>query len=977
MERIILSLKNLYNILKKDDFPVYSVSVLGKSEKKGMTMQGFWQRYLIEEFRCEQTGRMLWRNDGKRNRYTSHLCNRSEELKNHKQYARELASHISEKTLLEQIRNFEEFFAEKEYKHDMFLYRIQELMRLCALEDSCIGSEIIDQAKEVLNGSKVFRRYGSDEKLFQAAYLMTILMLYAAAGNSMMIPELAGLRRKEYGLDALWKKSGSNRQKQESEKISTEILTEHVAILQDNYLPEWRFFGREEELYDLKEMVVNGQKCLISGMGGIGKTELLRQLIRLCQKQSLADKLAIVACDNDFENCMFKSFRRYQCGAELEADERYRQLVQRIRWDAEHGKVLILLDDYVSSKENDEKLQQLLELPCSLLVTARQTELKGLESYRLSLPAVSTGTLIFRDNYENHLNRNDRLVLESLLADESICHPLTLRLMARAARCRNWTVEELKVQMEKKRSEVSWNEADSVVRLGQFYRQLYSFVKIQKDCREVAELFSVLPRDSYSEEFLGEWFPQICSKALAEKLVILKNGGWLDADDEGVSMHPLIAECLRKKVLTEKQMEPLLGHICDAVIGSKYGCDSSQEAMEFQKATRVLVHIASYLTGNVSKKLLLAVLMAVSAAGVQKRSECTSIHVINRLLKNCHERDDEIEVAYQTALCQMNRADEEVLIKIYRSQMEKRTVPEWLFSFFCVYAGVVLFEKKHSNAAEMLENALNGTLSLVWKAECYYWLSSQYEYMGNSEMALKCAEEGCEFVRLHLELMKEKYVPALGRLCTMYIAYQKKEMAERILAEMKEHFTADTDEMVKFDFLTVQALYELNFGSLETALSFYKEGLALLEPYMSLESTRFAVRMQIGTILLRLKRCEEALEIYFLLLESVDEEEGGYLLHILNNNVSVAYLELGQPERALEHLHAAYSYAESSGGYALGEVCRNYARAYRQLGNEEVELEWVKRASLLLDASYGPEHPRSMEMRERLAELEREKKNNV
>ena len=198
MERIILSLKNLYNILKKDDFPVYSGSVLGKSEKKGMTMQGFWQRYLIEEFRCEQTGRMLWRNDGKRNRYTSHLCNRSEELKNHKQYARELASHISEKTLLEQIRNFEEFFAEKEYKHDMFLYRIQELMRLCALEDSCIGSEIIDQAKEVLNGSKVFRRYGSDEKLFQAAYLMTILMLYAAAGNSMMIPELAGLRRKEW-----------------------------------------------------------------------------------------------------------------------------------------------------------------------------------------------------------------------------------------------------------------------------------------------------------------------------------------------------------------------------------------------------------------------------------------------------------------------------------------------------------------------------------------------------------------------------------------------------------------------------------------------------------------------------------------------------------------------------------------------------------------------------------------------------------
>ena len=970
MEQMILSLKNLYNILKKYDFPVYSGSVIGKFEKKGMTMQGFWQRYLIEAFRCEQSGRMLWRNDGKRNRYTSHLCNRSEELKNHKQYARELAAHISEKTLLEQIHNFEAFFQEKEYKHDMFLYRVQELIRLCETDDLCISPEIISQVKRVLNGNGVFYKYGNDEKLFQAAYLLTILMLYAAAGNSMAIPELAVLRRKEYSMEMLWKKAGNTPNANVPESV-TEILTEHVAFLQDNYLPEWRFFGREEELYDLKEMAVNGQKCLISGIGGIGKTELIRQLIQLCRKQNLIDKLAIVACDGNFENSMFRSFGRYRDGSELEEGERYHQLLQRIRWDTEHGKVLILLDNYISSKENDEKLRQLLMLPCSILVTARQTELEGLENYRLSLPAVSTGTLIFRDNYENRLNRNDRQILGTLLEDESICHPLTLRLMARAARSRNWTVEELIEQMEQKRGEVSWKEAEGTVSFSRFYRQLYSLVKIQKDFRKVAELFAILPRDSYSEIFLKKWFPQICGEDLKEKIKILIRGGWLDADDKGSSMHPLIAECLRKKVLTEKQMEPMLGYICDAVIDAEYAYDSVEEAMEFQNIMRILLHVAAYLTGNISKKLLQAVLMSIGMAGMRKRSESAPVHVINRLMKNCREKDDEIEVVYQSALCQMHMAESETLTNLFYKQKENRTVSAGIFAIFCFYAGMSMSKSKHSCATEVLEYALQCELPLAWKSECYYWLSAQYEYTGNSEAALRFAEEGRLFVKQHLNLIGETYIQILGRLGTLYIAYRQKEQAARILAEMRANYIEGRDEIESFNFVTVHALYELNFGNLETALSCYKEGLELIEAHMGLERTRLLIHLQIATILLRLKRYEEALESYQLLIVSAEEEKDEYMLHFLHNNVAVSYLESGKPEQALEHLKIAYRYAEPLGGYALGEVCRNMARTYRAMQDTAQEHEWVEKASSLLDTSYGSEHPRSVEMRERLSELER------
>lgn len=76
MEKIILSLKNIYMTLMTEDFPIYSESVIGRADRKGQTMLRFWQGQIAPEFRSQPCGRMIWRNDGKRNRYTSYLCNR-------------------------------------------------------------------------------------------------------------------------------------------------------------------------------------------------------------------------------------------------------------------------------------------------------------------------------------------------------------------------------------------------------------------------------------------------------------------------------------------------------------------------------------------------------------------------------------------------------------------------------------------------------------------------------------------------------------------------------------------------------------------------------------------------------------------------------------------------------------------------------------------------------------------------------------
>ena len=975
MEQMILSLKNLYNILKKYDFPVYSGSVIGKFEKKGMTMQGFWQRQMIEEFRCETYGRMIWRNDGKRNRYTSHLCNRSEELKCYPQYARELAAHINRETMLKQIHSFGEFLIEKEYKHDMFLYRVQEIIRLCEQEDPYISEEVVTHVREGLAGHTAFSRYGSEEKLFQASYLMTIMMIYASAGKSMCIPELAMLRKKEYGLGSLW---AAAKELTDVCDAGGELLTEYVPFLQDNGLPVWKFFGREEELYDLKEMAVRGQKCLICGMGGIGKTELLRQLIRLCREQGIVDKMALVPCETDFVDSVIQSFGKYSGGGDSDSEEMFRKIIQHLKWDAKNHKVLILVDNYTGNKRNDEKLREFLDIPCGVLVTSRQMELEGFEIYRLNLPSLSTGALIFRDNYESPLEKSDRQMLNEMLLDETICHPLTLRLMARAAHNRNWSVLELKEQLEKKQSVLSLRDVDSTVRVSRIYRQLYSFVKIQKECRGVAELFSILPRDSYTSEFLQKWFPQVCAENFIEQAAVLTRGGWLDADEKGSSMHPLIAQCLRKKTMTEEQMRPFIQHICNEILQAKHGHIDLGRGYELQKLARIIIHMVDRLSGPVSQEMLLAVLISMNYRGTYRQSDIVLHRVIEKLMKNCADKDEQTEVAYQMVLAQMNLADEKTLIEVYLRQKTNRTVPEWLYAAFCVMAGIVLFKKLNAYAEEVLKTGIySEEASPQWRAEAYYWLSTLYEYGGDPEQSLSCAEEGVRFAKEYFEMIRDMYIALQSRLCAMYIAYGRKEEAEKVLEEMKHYSAEIYDDVEKYNYLATRGLYELNFGNLEASYSYYEEGLSLIEPYTGKDRNYYMVQGQMAIILQRLKRYEEAVNTYHRLLEYAQEIQDEYMLHLFNNNIAVAYLEMKQPEQALAHLDAAWQIAKDMKGFQLGEIYRNQARAYRQLNDLEKEYECVKKSTPLLDANYGPEHPRSVEMRERLAELEtieREKK---
>ena len=959
METMILSLKNIYMMLMNDDFPIYSESVIGRNERKGNTMLRFWRRCVAEDFRRLPCGKMIWRDNGKRNRYTSYLCNRSAEIKTYAEYAAEISSQISFSSLLNQIDLFSHFLSDSKYKHDILMRRIHELIRLTEMEDPRLSPEIAGQ----IRSAAAWQSAGVQSKLFLASYLLTLLMLYAAAGEAMDDPAMAVLRKEEYSIESLWEEY--NHPQKNGSGVS--FLSVHSGLLQDNILPKHQFFGRQEELFNLLEIASNRRKCLIQGIGGIGKTEMLRQLIRIFEEEKTVDKIAIVS----FEGGIIESFARCFPGFLWQDPESgFHTVLYQLTKESEQGKVLLLIDNFVSTPETDEHIQQLGTLPCSVIITTRRADIAGFESYTLDAPAPAAASLIFRDNYGNPLSQEDQTLLAELLSTNLLCHPLILRLMARAARNRGWSVQELKAQLEKK-DMFAWQEDTGTIHLSQILRQLYSYTEIPEDSQKIAELFSLLPRDSYPLNLLTKWFPDVLSTESAEKLDMLTKGGWLDKDTAGYSMHPLIAQCLRRTVITEDRLVPMMRHLSTSFASYGIREEAVPENPEYLKICNIIKRISAFLSGSISKEWLTTLAGALGSIDATPQAKQDGSQLLRQMEKRCKDSDDTCQIQCLVTWCRWLSASEADYSDAYSRQKANRTIPQSLFLDLCLYGGycAVYQHSSHSLAETLLREVLEHSADPRQLASAYSVLIDCVSYQGRREEALLLSEKAVSLARGHEEIGEILTCGLLSRLLQCYSILGRMDHASRLAPELKYKLSQARTALGKYHILTGLTSWSLNAGLLENALDYATRNLDIVDQLRGRTMDYYAANGDIALILQRMNRFGEAADRYGQTLSFARQTENGFWIQNTCNNLSVVWLETGQPEKALDCLEEALTYARPMGGLPLGAVLRNKARAFGMLGNEEQEYACLKEACPLLEAAYGPEHPRTAAARERLGEL--------
>ena len=940
-----------------DDFPIYSERVISKKQRKGQTLLRFWQDMMVREFCCLPYGKMIWRNDGTRNRYISNLCNRNDELKYYHEYARELGAQISAETLLSQIRRFVDFLQNREYNSEALLYRMKGILNSLS-EDPFVKEPIVEQLRDIYSAAERVKGYGPRGGLFHAAYLLTVMSLYGAAGEAMNDPAMAALHDEAFGIEAMWQLY-SRQQKQGSGAVR--ILTAHVGLMQDSPLPKDRFFGREEALFDLREIAVTGGKCLLSGIGGVGKTEMLRQIIHRCLEEHLVDKLAIVAYHMDLEESLIRAFPNLR---QQDQEETFQCILHRLEKEAQEGKLLLLVDNVTNGIDTDPNLLCLAQLPCAVILSSRRNEMEGFSVYKLEMPTTAASTLIFRDNYGSPLSGQDREELEKLLREPGICHPLTLRLMAKAARSKNWTVTELRDSLLGESMALSWVEDDRIIRIKQIYTQLYPISHIPQECREIIELFTLLPYDSYDMDLLTAFFPAVCPKkeTLSSALTVLTDGGWLERNDSGYFMHPLIAQCLRRKVMPQSRLDKIFSNLNQKIEASAGQTDSE----DLRLAEQIIIYVSQFLTGSVSVRWLIALMDAMRGLQFSRQLVEQYHKLLQVLLRRCTDKEDTVEIVWHTLLCHWDIDEDSVVQAVFEKQQKLRSVPISRFLDFCISSNTQFCARQPELVEKMLRTVLDADASAQQKASAYYGLTTLAEYRGQSEMALQWGQSGAAFVLQHPECGEVQTFIILAGLTALHLKFGQGEEAKSLLEKMKKLEKAMAAPSVTIQYHLSQGTYELYYGDLEKAARSVKKALEILDEYYGREINYYTSLNQLAIILQRQKRFSEAKDAYEQILEYGKDQE---YFNLARNNYAVLLLDMGKPEEAMPHISKVLAVARQQGGIALGEALRNQARANGLLEDYEQEYQCLQEAVPLLQEAYGPEHPRVVAARERLAQL--------
>ncbi|MDE5680122.1 MAG: ATP-binding protein, partial [Lachnospiraceae bacterium] len=832
-----------------------------------------------------------------------------------------------------------------------------------------------------LEGKKKYDRQGNAGKAFYCGYLLTFLMFHALAGNGEGGESLRNLRgRRELSLEAMEKTSKRVAGARSGEPV---FLTGKNTELCSIPLTARHFFGREKELFELREMLAQGGRYLVSGIGGIGKTELMRQFIKCCVEERLVDYICTVQYENSLADSLIKAFPEVRG---IDRENNFREALARIRVHAGAGILLVI--DNMNGGQEEQGWEAFTELPATIFVTSRQQKLEGFETYQIEPVGKEARALVFRDNYQRSLSEEDRKALEEMTDREVWQHTLTLRLLGCVARTRSWTVSELLERLEKGEPHISLEAQDGYAGLQQVYRRTYAVSGLKKSMNRLLRVYAALPYESYGKSFAESYLQGFLEAGMdmGESLEKLWKGGWLEKRGNGYSMHPFIAECMLAKPLTEEDVAPFFERVCAVCANVRQGFaietvreiffNPSEEngvmGQEMQKALSLVYSVAQKLSGGLCEKFLQLILLAAESTYCLLGFDKEKLNYLTGLQQNCRNASAKTQAYWYIILCTYNYNDIEKLDKAYAKYAEGGLISKELKLAFA--SGLALRNLNSGNTERAKELA-----QYIWeyaqdsdsKMGACYIMAESLEQTGDLEGCLLWADRGEEIGKSINNKNTWNRHQIMFLQCVLNTGCGNFEKVKRILEEEQEILKNEKSYFFKFQLLYYGGSYKMYSGEEGYGVPQLEEACKVAKIVLSAAEGAYYANVLADLAMAYNKAgCrEEACEQYKKVLDIYDRVEGhAFERHRILNNMGVMYLDWEKPEEALSCLEEAYQIGVEMGGLAAAEPANNLSKAYRQLGDREKELGYLQEAAPVLEQFYGSAHPKVVDAKKRMKE---------
>lgn len=301
----------------------------------------------------------------------------------------------------------------------------------------------------------------------------------------------------------------------------------------------------ENELWTT--IVLSGKSVLLYGIGGIGKTETAKSVLKKiyslpCDVTGICQIAWVIYTNGKLKDSLIEAF--YDTKGYTDRDEAWEHIYNMIQTQRE--KLLIVIDN-VETIEQDQDIERLGDLPCRILVTSRTEKIGGL--YRCSvdhLPEEDCRDIF----YHYYVGDHDNHYLDKILGLIEY-HTVMLELLAKTANMEEKTLQEFYELLVQKGFRMSDEEVGShhpllhsEKRVTEQLKILFTISKCRIQDKDLLCQLSVIPAIPFQYKAVRNWI-EIQHKSQLEYLV---KTGWLKSDGKLVStyiMHSVIASAIR------------------------------------------------------------------------------------------------------------------------------------------------------------------------------------------------------------------------------------------------------------------------------------------------------------------------------------------------------------------------------------------------------------------------------------------------
>ncbi len=314
----------------------------------------------------------------------------------------------------------------------------------------------------------------------------------------------------------------------------------------DTY-PTNHFIGREKELSDIQQHIKSGDKLvLVSGIGGIGKTHLCRYLFRDFIKQikesgdSEIKELGYMVYSNSMDETVLNSLhfsRTDDRDADIKAAWFY------IADLAIKNKIVIFIDNIYKTPSEDSSIKKLFSLNCSVVATSRKREFERFVSYELDCLEKEECKQLFENIYGIVQDQEELEFIVEVLAAR---HTKTIDLLARLAKSKNWSVKELSQSLKINKFNLSLIVDGEQINIQAEYKKLFDLANLSKTELNILEAFSLFSPLQVPRGLCHTWMDADARVIKDDEIYdVLYLSGWLEKDELGYYMHPIIAETIK------------------------------------------------------------------------------------------------------------------------------------------------------------------------------------------------------------------------------------------------------------------------------------------------------------------------------------------------------------------------------------------------------------------------------------------------